>query len=161
MTCFADRWVNRLRTVGIQRNGGIVDAIPEEEVAGHPSSSSSPLPSPRAQKRWHHRRGSSTYSATSAGEDDMESYYSYRSEYQPGLASPAMSAAGSGTSTAYSSTYNVTSGSGPSTPGLGTQSLASVLPIAPLGSMSLEPPPEGGKVNGHDAERMDVDDGYI
>jgi len=148
----ADAWVNRLRTVGINRNGGIEDAIPEEgdPPSPHPSSSSPH----RTHKTWHHRRGSSAYSVTSAGEDDRESYYSYRSESQPGLASPTMSMVGSGSSTAYSSTYNLTAAgltSGPPTPGgyitpgQGPHS-PSVLPITPLGRLGL-----------HDVERMDVD----
>ncbi|KIL58787.1 hypothetical protein M378DRAFT_170151 [Amanita muscaria Koide BX008] len=123
----ADAWVNRLRTVGIQR-----DAIPEEDERFD-------LPPP-------HALGS-----------DEEEFYSFRS----GLPSPAMSA---GSSTAYSSTYNVAvagltpvgEGSAPSTPGIGGfTGSPSVLPIVPLGRMSLRGKEKVGCDYG--CEEMDVD----
>ncbi|KAF8694324.1 hypothetical protein AX14_002082 [Amanita brunnescens Koide BX004] len=116
----ADAWVNRLRTVGIQRNGPVEEPIPEE----------------RASKFRHHRRSSSSYSA----EDDRESTWG---DYP---SSPSMSVV-SGTSTAYSSTYNVAGlASGSSTP--------SVLPIVPLGAMNLE---EMNEKHMEEVEEMEVD----
>ncbi|KAK2459246.1 hypothetical protein APHAL10511_008723 [Amanita phalloides] len=129
----ADAWVNRLRTVGIQRN----------ETGGEVIQGEAPrAPSPTR----HHGRGSSS---TTRVEDDREG------DCSSGLASPTISVAGSvsGSSTAYSSTYNAPSGT--STPGGSKQSHSpSVLPIVPLGAMSLD-----GKRwrEMEDMEHMDVD----
>ena len=118
-----------------------------------------PIPEERAQspsmsKFRHHRRSSSSYSNGTGIEDDRESTWG---DFPSGLASPVMSLAGSmsGTSTAYSSTYNVAGlASGSSTPGghLLAGHSPSVLPIMPLGAMNLD--------EGHmkeEAKEMEVD----
>lgn len=112
--------------------------------------------SPSMSKFRHHRRSSSSYSNGTGVEDDRESTWG---DFPSGLASPVMSVAGSasGTSTAYSSTYNVAGlASGSSTPGYLTAGPGayspSVLPIMPLGAMNLE---EGQMKE--EVEEMEVD----
>lgn len=116
--------------------------------------------SPSMSKFRHHRRSSSSYSNGAGVEDDRESTWG---DFPSGLASPVMSVAGSvsGTSTAYSSTYNVAGlASGSSTPGghltagPGAHS-PSVLPIMPLGAMNLEEVDEGQRAE--EVEEMEVD----
>ncbi|KAF8625469.1 hypothetical protein AX15_005364 [Amanita polypyramis BW_CC] len=158
----ADAWVNRLRTVGIQRNGPMDELIPEEGA----EAERAPPPSPKTGERQDRRRASSNYS--NATEDDGESYHS-NDNYYTGLTSPVISVPGSasGSSTAYSSSYNVMGlASGPSTPGgymtagMGTQN-PSVFPIVPLSAMSLDKVGEGKVISERlalgDVERMDVD----
>ncbi|KAF8625510.1 hypothetical protein AX17_006822 [Amanita inopinata Kibby_2008] len=137
----ADAWVNRLRTVGIQRSGSGNGAIPEDGAPEFDIPGNRHLA--RQTRHRHQRSGSSTVFSQS-GDDDRESYsYSYF-RGDAGLASPA-SVAGSvsGSSTAYSSYAMGGVGSLPSTPG-GTYAPSpgggSLLPLLPLGAMNLNGP---------------------
>lgn len=121
------RWVNRLRTVGIQRTEPLEEAAPEEGAE-------------RPHKFRHHRRSSSSFSNGTCVEDE------HWGDYSSGLASPALS----GTSTAYSSTPGgyMTAGTG----GPGTQSPSLQPQILPLGTMNL-----GEVDEKEDSEEMEVD----
>ncbi|KAF8344495.1 transcription factor Opi1-domain-containing protein [Amanita rubescens] len=124
----ADAWVNRLRTVGIQRNESTEETAPQEVGAEQP------------HKFRHHRRSSSSFSNGTCVEDE------HWGDCSSGLASPALS----GTSTAYSSTPGgyMTAGTG----GPGTQSPSVQPQILPLGTMNL------GEVDEkEDSEEMEVD----
>ncbi|PFH53265.1 hypothetical protein AMATHDRAFT_83943 [Amanita thiersii Skay4041] len=136
----ADAWVNRLRTIGIQRNGSAENPL---AMDSNPSNADSALNPSRSYRHQRRRSGSSNLTV----DDDRESYF----RGDTGLASPTSIAGSvSGSSTAYSLSY-VTGGNSsvPSTPSVGTYTPSTIgtqspgggfiLPLLPLGAMNLGP----------------------